>query len=67
MRNALYGDEVGFLGIIHVEVDLLDGVDDVGAGERQVLEGPGEALILSQIGNIRPGLGGDFGLCIHGH
>jgi hypothetical protein len=28
---------------MHVEADLLDDVGDVGAGERQVLEGPGEA------------------------
>jgi hypothetical protein len=37
---VLHGGEVGLLGIMHVEADLLDGVDDVGAGERQVLEGP---------------------------
>jgi hypothetical protein len=29
---------------MHMEVDLLDGVGDVGADERQVLEGPDEAL-----------------------
>jgi hypothetical protein len=33
---------------MHVEADLLDGVGDVEAGERQVLEGPGEALEVSQ-------------------
>jgi hypothetical protein len=28
---VLHGGEVGLLGIMHVEADLLDGVDDVGA------------------------------------
>jgi hypothetical protein len=31
---------VGLLGIIHVKVDLLDNIDDVRMGRRQVLEGP---------------------------
>jgi hypothetical protein len=52
---------------MHVEADLLDGVGDVGAGERQVLEGPGEAPELSRISNRRPGLGGDLGLRVHWH
>jgi hypothetical protein len=33
---------------MHVEAYLLDDVDDVGVGERQVLEGPGEALEVSR-------------------
>jgi hypothetical protein len=50
---------------MHVEADLLDGVDDVGAGECQVLEGPVEAPEVSRISNRRPGLGGDLILCVH--
>jgi hypothetical protein len=38
-----------------METDLLDDVDDVGAGELQVLEGTGEAPELSQISNNMPG------------
>jgi hypothetical protein len=49
-----------------MEADLLDGVSDVGAGERQVLKGPGEAPELSRISNRRPGSGGDLGLRVHG-
>jgi hypothetical protein len=30
-------------GIIHMKTNLLDGVGDVEAGERQVLESPGKA------------------------
>jgi hypothetical protein len=57
---ALHGGEVGLSKIMHVEADLLDGVDDVGVGEHQVLEGPSEAPEVSQISNRRPGLGGDL-------
>jgi hypothetical protein len=52
---------------MHVEADLLDGVDDVGVGERQVLEGPSEAPKVSQISNMRPGLGENLGLRVHQH
>jgi hypothetical protein len=50
-----------------MEADLLGGVGDVGAGERQVLEDPSEAPELSQISNRRPKSSRDFGLCVHGH
>jgi hypothetical protein len=56
----------GSRGIMHVKADLLDGIGDVGAGERQVLEGPDEAPVLSRISNKRPRLGGDLDLCVHG-
>jgi hypothetical protein len=57
----LHGSEVGLPWTIHVEADLLDGVCDVRAGERQVLEGPDEAPEVSRISNRRPGLSGDLG------
>jgi hypothetical protein len=38
---------------MHIEADLLDDIGDVGVGERQVLEGPGEAPELSRISNGR--------------
>jgi hypothetical protein len=50
-----------------MEPDLLDGVSDVGAGERQVLKGPSEAPELSRISNRRLGSGGDLGLRVHRH
>jgi hypothetical protein len=56
---------VGLPGIVHVEADLLDGVGDVWACERQILEGPSEAPEVSQISNRRPRLSGDLGLCVH--
>jgi hypothetical protein len=62
---VLHDSEVGFLGIVHVEADLLDDVGDVGAGERQVLEGPSKAPEVSRISNKRPRLSGDLGMCVH--
>jgi hypothetical protein len=52
---------------MHVEADLLDGVGDVGVGERQVLKGPGEVPEMSRISNRRSGLNGDLGLHVHRH
>jgi hypothetical protein len=49
---------------MHVEVDLLNGVGDVGTGEHHVLEGPSETPKVSRISNGRPILGGDLGLCV---
>jgi hypothetical protein len=49
-----------------MKTNLLDGVGDIGAGERQVLEGPDEAPELSRISNRRPESGGDLGLRVHG-
>jgi hypothetical protein len=65
MQNVLHGGKVGLPRILHVEADLLDGICVVGAGERQVLEGPSEAPEVSQISNRRPRLGGHLGLCVH--
>jgi hypothetical protein len=50
---------------MHVEADLLNGINEIGAGERQVLKGPGEAPEVSQINNRRPGLDGDLALRVH--
>jgi hypothetical protein len=41
---------------MYMEADLLDGVGDIGTGERQVLKGPGEAPKLSRISNRRTSL-----------
>jgi hypothetical protein len=65
-QDALHRGDVRFLGIMHMKANLLDGVGDVGVGERQVLEGPGEAPKLSRISSRRPGSGGDLGLRVHG-
>jgi hypothetical protein len=54
-------------GIMHMEADLLDDGSDVGAGERQVLEGSNKAPELSQISKRRPESGGDLGMRVHGH
>jgi hypothetical protein len=56
---------MGLPWIMHVEEDLLDGIGEVGAGERQVLEGFDVAPELSWISNRRLKLGGDLGMCVH--
>jgi hypothetical protein len=61
VHDALHHGEMTLPGIMHMETDLLDDVDDVGAGELQVLEGTGEAPELSQISNNMPGSCGDLG------
>jgi hypothetical protein len=53
-------------GVMHMEADLLDGIGDIGVGERQVLEDISETPKLSRINNRRPRLDRDLDLCIHG-
>jgi hypothetical protein len=48
-----------------VEANLLDGIGDVGAGERQVLEGPSKAPEVSRISNRSPGLDEYLNMCVH--
>jgi hypothetical protein len=43
----LHHGDVRLLGIMHMKADLLDGIGDVEADERQVLEGSSEAPELS--------------------
>jgi hypothetical protein len=52
---------------MHVEVDLLDDVCDVGEGECRILESPNEAPKVSWISNRRPEVSEDLGLCVHQH
>jgi hypothetical protein len=63
----MHGGEVGLPMIMHVEIDLLDGIGDVGVGERQVLEDLSQAPKLSRINNRSSKLGGDLDLCVHRH
>jgi hypothetical protein len=42
VHDVLHRGEVRLPGIMHMEADLLNDVGDVRAGERQVMEGPGE-------------------------
>jgi hypothetical protein len=51
---------------MHMKINLLDGVGDVGADEHQVLEGPDEAPELSRISNRWPGGSGDLDLRVQG-
>jgi hypothetical protein len=66
-QDTLHHGEVRLPRNMHMKANLLDGIGDVGAGECEILEGPGEAPKLSWISNRRPKSGGDLGLCVHGH
>jgi hypothetical protein len=43
----------------------LNDVGDVGVGERQVLDGPGETPELSQLSNRRLKSSGDLVMCVY--
>jgi hypothetical protein len=58
---------VGLPWIIHLKADLMHDIGEVRAGERQVLEGSGEAPEVSQLSIRRPRLSEDLGICIHQH
>jgi hypothetical protein len=65
-QDTLHHDEVRLPGIMHLKTNLLDSVGDVGSGEHQVLEVPGEPPELSWISNMRLESSGDLGLHVHG-
>jgi hypothetical protein len=64
-QDVLHRGEVRLPEIMHMKANLLDGIGDVGAGERQVLESPGEAPKLSRISSKMPGSGRDHSLHVH--
>jgi hypothetical protein len=64
-QDTFHRGEVRLLGIMHMEADLLDGVDDDRASEHHVLEGPSEAPEMIQISDWRPRSDGDLGLWVH--
>jgi hypothetical protein len=53
-QDALHGRQVGLLGVVHVQTNLLHGVSDVGPCECQVLENSCNAPELRGILNRRP-------------
>jgi hypothetical protein len=65
VEDVLRRGEVRLSGIMHMKTNQLGGIGDTGAGERQVLEGPGEAPELTRISNKMPESGGDLGLRVH--
>jgi hypothetical protein len=55
-QDALHGRQMGLSRIMHMQMDLLHGVRDVGPCEGQVLESPCNAPILGSVLNRRPGV-----------
>ena len=59
-QDALDGSQVLLARVVHVKTHLLDGVRDVRAREGEVLQSPGEAPILSRVGDGSTGGGGEL-------
>jgi hypothetical protein len=53
-QDALHGRQMGLLRVVHVQTDLLHGIDDVGPSECQVLESSCNASELRGVLNGRP-------------
>uniref|UniRef100_J3M498 Uncharacterized protein n=1 Tax=Oryza brachyantha TaxID=4533 RepID=J3M498_ORYBR len=63
LKNALKGAKVWLLGFMHVEVDLLDGLDDLRAGGVEVLEHPDKSAKVCRVSNWDTIGGGELGWC----
>jgi hypothetical protein len=56
-QDALYSHQMGLPWIMHMQIDLLNDIGDVGPCEGEVLESSYNALKLGSIQNRRPGVG----------
>jgi hypothetical protein len=61
-QDAFHGCQVGLLRVVHVQLDLLHSISDVGLCERQVLEGSGNAPVLRGVCNRKPRVVSQFHL-----
>jgi hypothetical protein len=62
VQDALHDRQMGLPWIVHMQTDLLDGVDDVRSCEGQVLESPCNAPKLGGDLNRRPGVSSELRL-----
>jgi hypothetical protein len=60
-KDAFHSRE---MGIVHMEVDLLDRVVDVMLGEGEVLESPDQPVVCSRVADRGTYVGGDLGLSV---
>jgi hypothetical protein len=65
-KDSFDQQQVLITRVVHVEAYLLHGISDVGARERQVLEGTSKTSVLRRIGDRRASLSGELGRCVHG-
>jgi hypothetical protein len=63
-QNPLERGEMGLPRSVHMQARLLDGVCDVGAGEGEVLERAGQALVGRRVGDRRPVVLREFRLSV---
>jgi hypothetical protein len=62
--GPLHSREMGLTRVVHVEVHLLDCIGDVGAGEGEVLDSLGQAVVDSRVADGGAHVEGDLGLSI---
>jgi len=60
-KNPLGSNEMNLPGIMHMKVDLLDGVSNVRPRKSQILKSSHKAAVCCRISNSRTGIIRDFG------
>jgi hypothetical protein len=65
-NDTLQSSHMWFLGVMHMETDLLNGIGNVKTSERQVLKSTGQTPELSSILNCWTRAGRQLGLKING-
>jgi hypothetical protein len=65
-KDPLGSGHVSLSGIVHVKADLLDGICDVGASERQVLEGTRKTAVGCGIIHRRASISRYLGTSVNG-
>jgi hypothetical protein len=63
-KDVLHGHEMGLTRVMHVEAHLLNRVGNIGPGEGEVLESPGQAVVGSRVTDGGPHIGGDLSLSV---
>jgi hypothetical protein len=48
-KNALQSAQMRFLGIVHVQADLLNCISDIWPGEGEILKSPSKTAVLVRI------------------
>ena len=64
-QDAFIEMEVWFLGIMHVETDLLNSICKVWSNQSEILKRSSKTAILYRIGNLQTFHSGEFGLGVN--
>ena len=64
LQDALHGTEVRLPCVMHVKIDLLNGISNIQVSESEILEGPSYAAIMGGVRHRGP-ISGELGVSIH--